>query len=76
MSTKNFSEISYFDSCKQQVDFFKQSTDNRSRGGIVSLCTALVLPHPYHCMQVWLPQYKKDIKLLENIQRKSSKRMV
>lgn len=32
---------------------------------------AVVISH--HCVQVWVPQYKKDIKLLNSIKRRTAK---
>ena len=53
----------------------KRSVASRVREVILSICSALVRPHLEYCIQMWSPQYRRDMDLLERIQGKATKRI-
>jgi len=57
---------------KHMLGCIKRSVANRSREGILPLCSAVVRPHRESCIQLWSPPHRKDMDMLERVQRRAT----
>jgi len=51
----------------------KSSVASRARDRLLPFCSFLVRPHLESCVQLWSPQHRKDMELLEWDQRRTTK---
>jgi len=62
-----------FAKAKHTLGCFKRCVTSRLREVILPLYSVLVRLHLECCIRMWSPQYRRDMDLLESIQRRATK---
>ena len=57
----------------QNLGLFRRNIVYKEKELIIPLYTTIVRPHLEYCMQAWRPYRKKDVDMLERVQRKATK---
>jgi len=57
----------------RMLGMIKRNFIDRSKETIILLYKSLVRPRLEYCCEIWSPYYKKDIKLIEGVQRRVTK---
>jgi len=55
------------------LGMIKHNFIDRSKATVLALYKSLIKPHLKYCIQVWNPHLAKDIKLIEGVQRRTTK---
>jgi len=55
------------------LGYIKSSMASRVRERILPLCSVLVTHYHESCIQLWRPQHRKDMDLLNQVQRRATK---
>ena len=51
----------------------RRTVVSRDKDVILRLCEALMRPNQEYCIQVWNPHLKKDVRVMEGLQRRATR---
>ena len=60
-------------SFKHILGLIKRNFTDRSQSTLIPLYRSIVRPHSEYCYSVWNPHFRKDIELIEGVQRRATK---